>query len=132
MPKIDDQTEISGTPRALNQQHLQKLRKKREFMVNLWRFYWFFRHLRCARGGRNFWPIGDFWPMMSYECWYEIICIYDTHIWKYDQKGDFYNKKECFSSKKNHLSDIKLFKFLILIKKSYQSWSKTWITMYMC
>ena len=31
---------------------------------------------RGARGGRNFWPINDFWPMMSYECPYGIICIY--------------------------------------------------------
>ena len=85
IPKIDDQTEISGTPRALNQQHLQTLRKIFKFIATLWRFYWFFRHLRGARGGRNFWPIGDFWLMRSYECWYAIICIRDIHIWKYDQ-----------------------------------------------
>ena len=99
MPKIDDQTEISGTPRALNQQHLENLRKIRKFLTNFWRFYCFFRYLRGARGGRNFWPIDDFWPMMSYDCWYTIICIYDTHIWKYDKKPQKWRKNWVFWSK---------------------------------
>ena len=85
-PKIIDQPEISGTPRASNRQHLLELKKISESIANSWGFCCFFRYFRGARGGRNFWPIDDFWPMMSYECSYKIICIYDTHIWKYDQK----------------------------------------------
>ena len=62
-----------------------KCKKISEILANLLGFYWFFGYFRGARGGRNFWPIDDFWPMMSYAWSCEIICIYDTHIWKYDQ-----------------------------------------------
>ena len=57
-----------------------------KIVTNLLGFYQLFRYFWGARGGRNFWPIDDFWPMMSYEYSCAIICIYDTRIWKYDQK----------------------------------------------
>ena len=99
MSKIIDPTEISANPRALNRQHLMKHKKINEILANLLRFYWFFGYFRGARGGRNFWPIDDFWPMISYECSCAIICIYDTHIWKYDQKLEKWWKNAIFWAK---------------------------------
>ena len=90
MPKIADRSEISATPRV--SQITKKLINSRKFAINSN----IFRCRKGARGRRNFWPIGDFWPMMSYKCWYEIICIYDTHIWKYDQKLKKWMKKRVF------------------------------------
>ena len=59
-----------------------------KIVTNLLGFYQLFRYFWGARGGRNFWPIDDFWPMMSYESSHAIICIYDISIWKYDQNSE--------------------------------------------
>ena len=70
-----------------------------KIVTNLLGFYQLFRYFWGARGVRNFWPVDDIWPMISYECSCEIICIYDIHIWKYDQKLEIWRKNAIFWAK---------------------------------
>ena len=49
--------------------------------LQLFSFYWY---SRGVRGGRNFWPIDDFLPMMPYECSYKrIYGRKKLHFWSY-------------------------------------------------
>ena len=99
IPKIIHRAEISATPRASKRQYMSingKYWKKQQNIFNFFHFFWYSRGARCCR---NFWVIDDFWPMMSYECSCAIICIYDTHIWKYDLKHEKYRKNVIFQEK---------------------------------
>ena len=132
MPKIIDHTEISGAPRASNQQHLSKPWKNSKISQNIYNYF----HFIDILGARGVAEISDRSTIFGLWCHMNVhikLYAYMTLIFEnMIKKMIFITKMSDFHQKKNHLSDIKVFIFLILIKKSYRSWSKTWITMYMC